>query len=141
MFVQFVFILRRTLIVKFNTYFGKDLLILSGNGVASILVFRSKASSVLQVVDDDEDDLNESITKVAKIIALECKQLKQDGNSYQTRISFNAAISQCSSTLLLLLKQVSAKLDASMPAALIGNIVTSMTTNQATTLQASESTY
>ena len=81
------FLLRRTLIVKLNTYFAKDLLILSGNGVASILIFHSKASSVLQVVDDDEDDLNESITKVAKTIAVECKQLKQDGKSYQTRIA------------------------------------------------------
>ena len=81
------FLLRPTLIVKLNTYFGKDLVILSGNGVASILGFRSKASSVLQVVDDDEDDLNESIAKVAKTIALECKQLKQDGQSYQTRIA------------------------------------------------------
>ena len=38
---------RRSLIMKLVDYFGQDLLVLSGNGVANILDFRNKASNVL----------------------------------------------------------------------------------------------
>ena len=40
---------RRTLVTKLLEYFGSDLLLLSGTGVACLLVFRSKASSLLRL--------------------------------------------------------------------------------------------
>jgi len=49
---------RRTLVTKLLEYFGSDLFVLSGTGVASLLVFRSKASSLLRLVpSNDEDDV------------------------------------------------------------------------------------
>ena len=47
---------RRHLIEQLSDHFGTDLLVLSGNGVASLLVFRSKASRLMKLVDDDCDD-------------------------------------------------------------------------------------
>jgi len=57
---------RRTLVTKLLEYFGSDLLVLSGIGVASLLVFRSKASSLLRLVpSSDEDDVEIELKKVA----------------------------------------------------------------------------
>jgi len=57
---------RRTLVTKLLEYFGSDLLVLSGTGVASLLVFRSKASSLLRLVpSSDEDDVVIELEKVA----------------------------------------------------------------------------
>ena len=126
---------RRALVTKLVEHFGKDLLILSGNGVSSLLVFRSKASNSLRLIDDDEDELHASIECVAKEIQSECKELKRDSWLYDTRISLNDALTTCSTTLLDLLKTTSIKLDATLTAALVGNIVTSQLASQATTLQ------
>ena len=46
---------RRHLIEQLSDHFGTDL-VMSGNGVASLLVFRSKASRLMKLVDDDCDD-------------------------------------------------------------------------------------
>ena len=45
---------RRTLVTKLLEYFCSDLLVLSGTGVASLLVFRSKASSLLRLVPSND---------------------------------------------------------------------------------------
>ena len=86
-------------------------------------------------MDDDEEDLNAAVQKTAKHIASECRQLKKNKMIYQTRIGLTDAIANSSSTLLSLLMHLSPKFDPSMPCALIGNILTGMITNQATTLQ------
>ena len=126
---------RRTLMSKLKKCFGEDLLILSGNGVANLIVFRSKASNSLRLVDDEDDDIQATVEKLAKIIIRESKNLKLHDKSYQTRIDLQEAMANCSSILLLLLQHLSVKLDSTLPAALIGNIITSSITNQATTLQ------
>ena len=46
----------RQLIKKLAEHFRRDLLILSGTGVASILLFQSKASNVLKLVTNEDDD-------------------------------------------------------------------------------------
>ena len=46
---------RRKLIDRLLNHFGEDLLVLSGNGVASLLVFRSKAPHLLKLVNDNDD--------------------------------------------------------------------------------------
>ena len=46
---------RRQLIEKLAHHFEPDLVVLSGNGVASIVLFRSKASHLLKLVDEEEN--------------------------------------------------------------------------------------
>lgn len=47
---------RRSLIKSVHEHFHPNLLILSSPGVASILVFRGKASDNLRIIDDAQDD-------------------------------------------------------------------------------------
>ena len=103
--------------------FGNYLLVLSGSGVVNVLVFLSKASSVLRLVDDEEDNVSASVEIVAKQIIRECREPKNDERYYQTRLNLDEAKESCSPTLLSLLKLVSTSLHASMSAVLIGNIV------------------
>lgn len=123
---------RRTVCLHLQEYFGPDLLTLSGKGVANVLAFRSKAGSSLRLVDDDED---ESLEKIAKVIVKESKQLKTDKRTYETRIDVSKAVESCSDTALELLGLISTKFESSLPSVLIGNIITCMVTNQPTTLQ------
>ena len=48
---------RRTLLAKLTEYFGPDLLVLSGSGVASPLVFCSRTCSILRLVAQNDDDV------------------------------------------------------------------------------------
>ena len=47
---------RRQLVKSLTDRFGDDILVLSGNGVASILVFKSKAAGHLNIVSNDDGD-------------------------------------------------------------------------------------
>ena len=56
---------RRQLLQHLSDHFGNTLLILSGIGVASIVVFRYKAAGFLQLVAEDEDDNDIDVVKGA----------------------------------------------------------------------------
>ena len=122
---------RRQLIKKLAEHFRQDLLILSGTGVASILVFQSKASNALKRVANEDDDA--AIGKIAKLIVNESKDLKND--KYKYRVNIDDPIADVSSAMLHLLSLASPKLDSSLSACMVGNIVTSMVTNRPTALQ------
>ena len=47
---------RRQLVNFLTDRFGEELLILSGNGVTSIFVFKNKAAGHLKIVSNDNDD-------------------------------------------------------------------------------------
>jgi hypothetical protein len=47
---------RKQLVTKIKEHFGEKVLILTSPGIASIVVFRAQASSVLNVVKDDDGD-------------------------------------------------------------------------------------
>ena len=126
---------RRILISNIQEYFGEDIVLLSGNGVASLLVFRTQASSSIRLVDDESDDIDMAIKMVASKINVESKTMKRNIWTYETDINLQDTLSQVSDTFLDLLKAVSPKLENTLPAALIGNIITSIINNQATTLQ------
>lgn len=129
---------RRTLIENLSTCFGSDLLVLSGVGVASILVFRSKASHLLKIILDDDDDQDDrDIRKVSVRITKETKQLVPDLNSHATEINAVIIRDDCSPTLLHLLSQISPKLGDNLQASLIGNIITSTANHRAIILQVS----
>lgn len=127
---------RKQLMTKLTDHFGSNLLILSGTGVANILVFKSQVSpSLMKLVNNDEDDDDAAVAKVASVIVRESKLLKEDKNNYNTRINLVDVLASVSSTLLQLLSLISKKLDGSLQAGMVGNIITSMVTNKPTTLQ------
>lgn len=126
---------RGLLVNKIADLFGKDLLVLSSPGLANILMFRTTASSMLRIEELDEDD--KSIEVVSKRILTECKEIKESWSkdSYNSTINTCLATEESSSTLLSLLANLSDKLSNTLPALLIGNIVTSILINRPTTLQ------
>ena len=83
---------RRQLIKKLAEHFRQDLLILSGTGTASSLVFQSKASNVLKLVVNEDDNDDAAIGKVAKLIVNESKDLKSDKYEYSLQSTHALAI-------------------------------------------------
>ena len=130
---------RRTLIKKLSQNFGPDLLVLSGVGVASLVLLRGRASKLIIIVatNEDDDDLGMALDKVANQIIHESKELSKcrAKNSYQSRVNIDTALDAVSATALSLLGKLSSKLNHTMPAVLIGNIITSVLINQATMLR------
>ena len=56
-----------------------DLLVLSGNGIASILIFRSHVSSQLKIISNENDEeMNYSMNKLAKKITDEVMEMRRD---------------------------------------------------------------
>ena len=126
---------RRHLVDCVTKYF--DLIILSGNGYASLFVFKGHALiNILKAVEDTDDETVE-MKHIVKCIIQDAKKLKSDKSDkiYTTRISKEIAEEAVSSTLANLLAAISPKLVESNQALLIGNIVTSCVTNKATNLQ------
>ena len=72
-------LLCRHLIDRLLNHFGKDLLVLSGNGVASLLVFYSEAPHLLKLVDGNDDI---DVTPIAKTIKKECAERSADRYTY-----------------------------------------------------------
>ena len=127
---------RRQLIVKIVEKFGGDMIALSSPGVASLLVIKSSASNALHIMPDDTDDqMNEAIEKVAKQIKTEINNIEADRKNYYNHIDRDICSVFQSNTLDDILSKVSQKLKQSLPALLIGNIVTSVVKNLATPLQ------
>ena len=116
---------RRTLIYKLSEICGKDLLVLSGNGVASLLLFRSRASSLMHLVATDTEEEDErAMDRIAQKIVMESRDCSRNGNVYQTKTNMDIALQPVSPTLLTLLTKVSGKLGSTTQGAMIGNIIT-----------------
>ena len=126
---------RRMLVKRLSDLLSPELLILSGAGVCSILVFRKEASKHMKLVSSEEEDVDRAITCLSKIIKHECKQLQPEQSSYDTHLSLCDAFESCSPTLLNLLSQLTPKLDSTLPAVMIGNTVTGAVTHRHTMLQ------
>ncbi|XP_014671823.1 PREDICTED: uncharacterized protein LOC106812453 [Priapulus caudatus] len=131
---------RRSLINYLGKTLHPDLLVLYSPSVASILLFRSNASANLRIVDDVEDDCNQAISSLGKKIKSECLAQKPDTSTYVTHISLDSVTGECSQTLLALVAEISPKLQFTLPAAMIGNIVLSAVCDQVTSLQVALST-
>ena len=83
-------LLRRQLMENVTNHFGMEPIKLSGNGYASLLVFRGHAPNLLRTVDDAEKE-NPEMKHIVKRIVGETKQLKKSDKTYATRISKNIA--------------------------------------------------
>ena len=125
---------RRLLVGCVTQHFGPELVKLSGNGYASLLVFKRHAPNILKAVEDTDDGTPE-VKHIVKCVIRDVKNLKKSDNTYTTRISKEIAGEAVSPTLANLLAAISPKLVDSNQALLIGNIVTSCVTNKATSLQ------
>ena len=110
---------------------------LSGNGYASLFVFKGHALINILKAVEDTDDKTVEMKHIVKCIIQDAKKLKSDKSDkiYTTRISKEIAEEAVSSTLANLLAAISPKLVESNQALLIGNIVTSCVTNKPTNLQ------
>lgn len=125
---------RRALIDALSEHLGDEILVLSCKGLASLVVFRSRASQLFHLVDESEVD-SDTLKTVARQIKQESKTTARDTSSYSSKIDINTARSQCSETLLSLLAQISPQLDGTIGACLIGNMISSTVTHTPTALQ------
>ena len=125
---------RRTLILAVTNLFRDCLLLLTCPGLANILIFRSCCSLLVDLVEETDND-DASVKIVAKKILKDIKQCELDSSCYSCEVDKSTALNQSSETLIKLLSHVSDKLNGSLPALLIGNIITSAVKNRATMLQ------
>ena len=126
---------RKTLVSKLQVRFGNDLLVLSSPGIANIIALRSFAAQTLRLVKDEEDEVEMIATRASKQIVQEVTSINMDKKHYDININTNIVKESISEFLLLLLSKVSPKLDNTLPALLIGSIITSVVKNHATSLQ------
>ena len=124
---------RRLLISKVVVKFGGDMITLSSPGYSLLLAFKLSATKVF-VIPDDTDDMSEAIEKVAKKIKAEIDSIETDRKNYHCHIDNDICSKFQSNTLHDVLSRVSQKLQQSLPALLIGNIITSVVKNLATPL-------
>jgi hypothetical protein len=121
-----------------HNHFAGELLVLSSPGYANIVAFRNQAAALLKIVkDDDDSDIDSSIGKVAKQVIKDCKAITLDKTKYRVNTDTVIADESSSSTLQTVLAAISPKLCNSLPALVIGNIVTSVLKSQPTDLQIS----
>ena len=111
-------------------------MVLSSPGISSIVVFRHKAPTLLKLApSDDDSDLDMSIKNVGKQIVRDVKVLKSYKSHYNIRICKETAAESACDIILSLFAKISPKIDRTLSAILIGNIIASLLTNSFTTLQ------
>ena len=98
---------------------------LSSPGIATILAFKSTAAKLFHMTPDDTDDMQEMIDMVSKKIKTEINNIEIDRKSYCGHVNKDICLYYQSNTLDDILTKVNKKLNQSLPALLIGNIITS----------------
>ena len=105
-------------------------------GRVALLFSEKNASTLLNLVNDsDEDELSILTDKLAKTITSEVRDISVDKSRSNARITKEDISKSVSSTLMDVLGKLSANMDYTLPALLIGNIVTSIISNNPTNLQ------
>ena len=89
-------------------YFGEDFIVLSSPGLASMLLFKNIASRVLKLSSnqDDDDQQDILIAKLAKNICDEVKEIALTKSSYDISIKQESASISVSTTLMNLLAKI-----------------------------------
>ena len=128
---------RKGLVKKVQSKFLDEIVVLTSPGYANIIAFSNSAGSVLRVMKDDSEDadLENCIQKVSKQIIKDCKNITYDKTMYSVHIDRNSAADSSSATFQVLLKNISPALDKTLPALLMGNMVTSTLRRHPTDLQ------
>lgn len=127
---------KKQLLKDISNHFGESILVMSSPGIASIVVFRDEAPGLLKLVpDNDVNETDISISILKKEIVTEIKAKSSKKSTYDIRINKDTASEAASDTLLSLLAKISPKLENTLRAILIGNIVTGTLNNTPTALQ------
>ncbi len=93
---------RKELVQKLVAEYKNDILLLSSPGIANIIVFKSKANTVLRIQSlDDEDERN--LRSTAKNIVSEIQNIKYNKDEYQSNIDLTSCKQDVSPTLAKLL--------------------------------------
>jgi hypothetical protein len=90
---------RRSLISQLNLHFAPDLLIMSIEGCASLLVFKDHAPRYLNIVEADDDDHYKHIRSLTKTIKAEVKTFKKQTDYDLNQFTLEKAKSSTSATL------------------------------------------
>lgn len=126
---------RKMLLRNLSDFFGDDLFVLHSAGLANIVCFRCGAEKSLRLIDEDDDDIDVILNRIAKKVRSEVKSINLDKNHYSTTMNKDIAMNEVSETLMTLLGLVSAKLDRTFPAIMMGSILTGAVKNNSTALQ------
>ena len=103
---------------------GHEITMLLSPGVATMLISKSKAATLLHLDEVYQDDFDLQVKAVAGKIAAETKTLDDKFLNYSNIDREN--IDAFSETLLDLLSHISPNLKRSLPPAMIGIIITSI---------------
>lgn len=104
---------RRTLTLRLSDTLP-ELLVLSGNGIANILIFRNQASIKFKIfATESDEDLDHSLNKLAKKIPNESAEMRRDGSTFDKRSNLDDALCECSPAFLALLSAVFVMCDES----------------------------
>lgn len=128
---------RRLLILNLCERFGDELVVLKSPGLTDIVCLRSVASKCMRLVQDEDDDMDVVVNKLSKAIRNEIKEITLNKNCYDSGINRQKCGETVSNTLMKLLGKLSPKLDNTLPAILIGSVVTGVMKNHPTSLQIS----
>ena len=130
--------IRRADLLKMLSRDVDDIVILSAPGYGKVVMFCDNARATLKVTKDDadEDDIDDTLHMIARVIKAEVCETEYEKNMYTRKISKSVAAESVSGTLQLLLHKLSPSLNAdSLTSLLIGNMVTSVLGRHATPLQ------
>ena len=125
---------RSRFISKLKDHMNEEIYVFSCPGVASIML-KQKASHLVNAVSEtDNDDVDSSMRVLSKKMKEEARKLPHSKNEYNVIESENL-MDGCSETLMTLLSKLSPNFEKSLPAVMIGNIVTFVVTKHFTKLQ------
>ena len=127
---------------EIKSFFGQEVIPISSPGVATLIMFREKAGSLLRLVEDhSQDEVCGLIKPLAKKIRNEIFQVKRDTKIYTTRVNKTSIMEQCSPTFSQLLNEISPTFCDSPSSLMVGSIVSSKVTKHPTDLQIALGTF
>ena len=127
---------RRTIIAALLAHFEDDLLIFRSAGIASILVFREKATDMFSLIPDDNDDyLDQAMKMVVRQVKRETNMIPNNKHEYHSRLNVELAEEFTSQTMMNLLTKLCPHTTAKLPLIMICNMITNQITKTPCPLQ------
>ena len=127
---------RRTLMAAILAQFGEDLLVFTAADIASIHVFREKATGMFSIIPDDhDDDLEQAMKTVVKQVKRETDMIPHNKHEYQRRMNINLAEEYTSETMMNFLTKLCPKTTPKLPIIMICNMITTQLTKVPCPLQ------
>lgn len=116
---------RKTIIAAITTHFEDDLLVFRSAGIASILVFRDKATDIFTLIPDDtDDDLDHAMKTVVKQVKRETDMILHNKQEYLCRMNEDLAEQYTSQTMMNFLTKLCPNTTPKLPLIMIGNMIT-----------------